>query len=95
MDELDRMKAAFDRVKEFTEISLNEQAHWLVLRQSVEKYLELVKHLGQSPIQITPEMLREGVDTLCEHKFGEPWTNVVEAVYLMMELERRSEEDKP
>jgi hypothetical protein len=40
MSEWDRLRAAFDRVKEFPEFNPNERAHWLELRQAVEKVLE-------------------------------------------------------
>jgi hypothetical protein len=40
MDEWQRVQAAFDRVKEFPEFNPNERAHWLELRQAVEKLLE-------------------------------------------------------
>ncbi|MBL4858401.1 MAG: hypothetical protein JKY36_04280 [Erythrobacter sp.] len=38
-DEMTRLKASFDRVKEFPEFNPNERAHWLEMRQAVEMYL--------------------------------------------------------
>ena len=38
-DEMMRLKASFDRVKEFPEFNPNERAHWLEMRQAVEMYL--------------------------------------------------------
>lgn len=41
MDEaMARLQSAFDKVKGFPEFNPNERAHWLELRQAVEKVLE-------------------------------------------------------
>lgn len=40
MDDWDRLRAAFDRVKEFPEFKPDERVHWLELRAAVEKVLE-------------------------------------------------------
>ena len=40
MDEWERLRSAFDRVKEFPEFQPDERARWLDLRQAVEKVLE-------------------------------------------------------
>lgn len=39
-DPMIRLQAAFDRVKGFPEFNPSERAHWLELRQAVEKVLE-------------------------------------------------------
>lgn len=40
MDDWERLRAAFNRVKEFPEFLPDERVHWLELRQAVEKLLE-------------------------------------------------------
>jgi hypothetical protein len=40
MDEMERLRRAFDRVKEFPEFLPDERVHWLELRAAVEKVLE-------------------------------------------------------
>lgn len=40
IDDLDRLRAAFDRVKEFPEFLPDERARWLELRKAVERFLE-------------------------------------------------------
>lgn len=40
MDEMERLRIAFDRVKEFPEFLPNERVYWLELRAAVEKVLE-------------------------------------------------------
>ena len=40
-------------------------------------------------IVITPEMIEAGVDRLEEFKYGVPYSEIVESVYLYMELEKR------
>lgn len=40
MDEMQRLRAAFDRVKEFPEFLPNERVYWLELRAAAEKVLE-------------------------------------------------------
>jgi len=40
MEEMDRLRQAFDRVKEFPEFLPNERVYWLELRVAVEKVLE-------------------------------------------------------
>ena len=41
-------------------------------------------------IDITPRMVKAGVEELKRKMFGESLEGVVEGVYLMMEIERRS-----
>lgn len=38
-DEMQRLKRAYDRVKLFPEFNPDERAHWLELRQALERYL--------------------------------------------------------
>ncbi len=38
--DMERLRAAYDRVKEFSEFQPDERARWLDLRQAVEKLLE-------------------------------------------------------
>ena len=40
LEEIQRLRAAFDRVKEFPEFLPDERVHWLELRAAVEKLLE-------------------------------------------------------
>lgn len=40
MEDWERLRAAYDRVKEFPEFNPNERVHWLELRAAVEKLLE-------------------------------------------------------
>ncbi len=40
MDEWERLRAAFDRVKDFPEFKPEERVYWLELRSAVEKLLE-------------------------------------------------------
>ena len=40
-------------------------------------------------IEITPEMIEAGVSRLGEFCFGQPQEEIVEALYLAMEIERR------
>ncbi len=40
MDEMQQLRAAYDRVKEFPEFLPNERVYWLELRAAVEKVLE-------------------------------------------------------
>lgn len=40
MDEFERLRVAFDRVKEFPEFKPHERVLWLELRAAVEKVLE-------------------------------------------------------
>lgn len=40
MEEMERLRQAFDQVKEFPEFLPNERVHWLDLRAAVEKVLE-------------------------------------------------------
>jgi len=44
-------------------------------------------------IEITPEMVDAEVAALCGHDFGDLHASFVEDIYLMMEVERRSERD--
>ena len=37
-----RLQAAFEKVKAFPDFHPNERAHWLELRQAVEKLLERI-----------------------------------------------------
>jgi hypothetical protein len=39
-NDMQRLRIAFDRVKEFPEFLLNERVYWLDLRAAVEKVLE-------------------------------------------------------
>jgi len=39
-NELERLRAAFDRVKDFPEFKPDERVHWLELRAAVEKVLD-------------------------------------------------------
>lgn len=41
-------------------------------------------------IEITPKMIEAGVMELCERRFGDDLSVIAEAVYLLMELERRA-----
>ena len=43
-----------------------------------------------SEITVTPAMIEAGVAELRERVFGDSLSDVVESVYLMMEIERRS-----
>lgn len=38
--DIERLRAAFDRVKEFPEFQPDERVRWLELRQAVEQFLE-------------------------------------------------------
>lgn len=39
-EDMERLRAAFDRVKEFPELLPDERVRWLELRAAVEKVLE-------------------------------------------------------
>lgn len=40
-------------------------------------------------IEITPAMIEAGVQALGDFNLTEPWSRIIEGVYLAMELERR------
>lgn len=40
LEDIQRLRAAFDRVKEFSEFLPDERVHWLELWAAVEKLLE-------------------------------------------------------
>lgn len=45
----------------------------------------------QVVIEITPQMIEAGITEMRRHHHGESMCKIVEAIYLMMEIERRSQ----